>query len=107
LRAELAGTEVGVSVVCPGMVRTPILEGMRAYMERAEAGQGAEARFMFDALESGLLTGMPADVAAEMVVRAVQNDQFWVLPNGAVHLPSVRADFDEMLAGADDVESGS
>jgi hypothetical protein len=29
----------------------------------------------------------------------VKDDQFWVLPNGAVHLPSVQADFEEMLAG--------
>ena len=101
LRAELAGTEVGVSVVCPGMVRTPILEGMRAHMEHTGAGQGEEARFLFDALERGLVTGMPADMAAGIVVRAVKDDQFWVLPNGAVHLPSVQADFEEMLAGAE------
>jgi NAD(P)-dependent dehydrogenase (short-subunit alcohol dehydrogenase family) len=99
LRAELAGTEVGVSVVCPGMVRTPILEGMRAHMEHTGTGQGEEARFLFDALERGLVTGMPADVAAGIIVRAVKDDQFWVLPNGAVHLPSVQADFEEMLAG--------
>jgi len=106
LRAELAGTEVGVSVVCPGMVRTPILEGMRAHLERTGTGQSAEVRFMFDALESGLAAGMPADVAAGMVVRAVKDNQFWVLPNGGAHLPSVRADFDEMLASADDGERG-
>jgi NAD(P)-dependent dehydrogenase (short-subunit alcohol dehydrogenase family) len=107
LRAELAGTEVGVSVVCPGMVRTPILEGMRAHLERTGTGQSAEVRFLFDALESGLAAGMPADVAAEMIVRAVKDNQFWVLPNGGAHLPSVRADFDEMLASADDGERGS
>jgi NAD(P)-dependent dehydrogenase (short-subunit alcohol dehydrogenase family) len=101
LRSELAGTEVGVSVVCPGMVRTPILEGMRAHIERTGADQGEEARFLFDALESGLQTGMPAEVAAQMIVKAVKDDQFWVLPNGAVHLPSVQADFDEMLASAE------
>jgi NAD(P)-dependent dehydrogenase (short-subunit alcohol dehydrogenase family) len=107
LRAELAGTEVGVSVVCPGMVRTPILEGTRAYVERTGTGQGEEVRFVFASLENGLTTGMPADVAAGIVVRAVKNDQFWVLPNGGVHLPSVRADFDEMLASVDDVERGT
>jgi len=100
LRAELAGTEVGVSVVCPGLVRTPILEGMRAHMARTGTDQGEEATFMFDALERGLQTGMPAEVAAQLVVRAVQDDQFWILPNGAVHVPSVQADFDEMLAAA-------
>jgi NAD(P)-dependent dehydrogenase (short-subunit alcohol dehydrogenase family) len=109
LRAELAGTEVGVSVVCPGLVRTPILEGMRAHMAGTGAGtdQGEEVGVMFDALERGLQTGMPAEAAAQTIVRAVKDDQFWVLPNGAVHLPSVQADFDEMLAAAEGAGPGA
>ncbi|MGO9333251.1 MAG: SDR family NAD(P)-dependent oxidoreductase [Acidimicrobiales bacterium] len=98
LRAELAGTEIGVTVVCPGMVNTPILEGIRSHMDSIGAGGGEEVEFMFDVLESGLETGMSAEAAAAMVVAAVKADQFWVLPNGEEHLPSVQADFDEMLA---------
>jgi NAD(P)-dependent dehydrogenase (short-subunit alcohol dehydrogenase family) len=104
LRAELAGTEVGVSVVCPGLVRTPILEGMRAHLDHTGTDLGEEARLMFDAMERGLQTGMPADVAAGIIVRAVKDDRFWVMPNGAVHLPSVQADFEEMLADADQTD---
>jgi NAD(P)-dependent dehydrogenase (short-subunit alcohol dehydrogenase family) len=100
LRAELGGTEIGVSVVCPGMVNTPILEGMRAHMDAIGARGGEEVEFMFDVLENGLQTGMSADAAAAMVVAAVKANQFWVLPNGAEHLASVQADFDEMLAAA-------
>jgi NAD(P)-dependent dehydrogenase (short-subunit alcohol dehydrogenase family) len=100
LRAELVGTEIGVSVVCPGMVNTPILEGMRAHMDAIGARCGEEVEFMFDVLESGLQTGMSADAAAAMVVAAVKANQFWVLPNGAEHLASVQTDFDEMLAAA-------
>jgi NAD(P)-dependent dehydrogenase (short-subunit alcohol dehydrogenase family) len=98
LRGELGGTEIGVSVVCPGMVRTPILEGIRAHMETTGAPRGEEVDFMFDVLESGLETGMAAEAAAAMVVAAVRANRFWVLPNGEEHLPSVQADFDEMLA---------
>ena len=100
LRAELGGTEIGVTVVCPGMVNTPILEGIRAHMDSIGAGDGEEVEFMFDVLESGLETGMSAQTAAAMVVAAVKANQFWVLPNGEEHLPSVQADFDEMLASA-------
>lgn len=100
LRAELGGTEIGVTVVCPGMVNTPILEGVRAHMDSIGAGDGEEVEFMFDVLESGLETGMSAQTAAAMVVAAVKANQFWVLPNGEEHLPSVQADFDEMLASA-------
>lgn len=100
LRAELAGTGIGVSVVCPGMVSTPILGGIRAHMDAIGAGGGVEVDFMFEVLESGLATGMSAQDAAAMVLAAVKADQFWVLPNGAEHLPSVQADYDEMLASA-------
>ncbi len=100
LRAELDGTGIGVSVVCPGMVSTPILGGIRAHMDAVSAPGGEEVEFMFEVLESGLATGMSADNAAAMVLNAVKADQFWVLPNGVEHLPSVRADFDEMLASS-------
>jgi NAD(P)-dependent dehydrogenase (short-subunit alcohol dehydrogenase family) len=100
LRAELEGTGIGVSVVCPGMVSTPILDGIRAHMDAIGAEASEEVDFMFEVLESGLATGMSAEDAAAMVVAAVKADQFWVLPNGAEHLPSVRADFDEVLASA-------
>lgn len=100
LRAELAGTGIGVSVVCPGMVSTRILGGIRAHMDAIGAGGSVEVDFMFEVLESGLATGMSAQDAAAMVLAAVKADQFWVLPNGAEHLPSVQADYDEMLASA-------
>lgn len=69
-------------------------------MDSIGVGGGEEVEFMFDVLESGLATGMPAEAAAATVVAAVKANQFWVLPNGAEHLPSVQADFDEMLASA-------
>jgi NAD(P)-dependent dehydrogenase (short-subunit alcohol dehydrogenase family) len=106
LRAELGGTPIGVSVVCPGMVSTPILDGIRAHMDSIGAGGGAEVEFMFEVLESGLQSGLSAEGAAAMVLAAVKSDQFWVLPNGAEHLPSVQADFDELLASADQPGAG-
>jgi NAD(P)-dependent dehydrogenase (short-subunit alcohol dehydrogenase family) len=100
LRAELGGTGIGVSVVCPGMVRTSILDSMRAHLATTGTGDGAEIGVMLDVLETGLQDGMSAHAAAAMVVDAVKADRFWVLPNGAEHLPSVQADFDELLGGA-------
>ena len=98
LRAELGGTEIGVTVVCPGMVNTSILEGMRAHVEATGTANHEEIGVMFDFLEGGLETGMSAATAASMVLNAVKAGQFWVLPNGEEHLASVQADFDEMLA---------
>jgi len=103
LRVELDGRGVGVSVVCPGLMRTEIAEGMRDHMVETGVRSEKEADAMVRNLRAGMSAlGMDPAVAAAMVVRAVQADRFWVLPNGASHLDSVRADFEELLAAGDD-----
>jgi NAD(P)-dependent dehydrogenase (short-subunit alcohol dehydrogenase family) len=102
LRVELRGRGVGVSVVCPGLMRTEIAEGMRDHMVASGARTGAEADAMVVNLRAGMAEhGMDASAAAEMVVRGVLDDRFWVLPNGASHLESVQADLDELFAAGD------
>lgn len=103
LRVELEGRGVGVSVVCPGLMRTEIAEGMRDHMVESGARTEAEADAMVRNLRAGMsAVGMDPAAAAAMVVRAVQADRFWVLPNGASHLDSVRADLEELLAAGDE-----
>jgi NAD(P)-dependent dehydrogenase (short-subunit alcohol dehydrogenase family) len=102
LRAELAGTNVGVSVVCPGEIRTSIVDAMRAHIEEEAGGELSDAaRATMDTLAGRLVTqGIPADEAAAIVVDAVKRNQFWILPNGGAHLPSVQEDLDELFASA-------
>ncbi|MFN8028003.1 MAG: SDR family NAD(P)-dependent oxidoreductase [Acidimicrobiia bacterium] len=103
LRVELQGRGVGVSVVCPGLMRTEIAEGMRDHMVESGVRTEAEADHMVSNLRVGMAAaGMDASAAAEMVVRGVLADRFWILPNGASHLESVRADMDELFAAGDD-----
>ena len=103
LRVELEGRGVGVSVVCPGLMRTEIAEGMRDHMVETGGRSEQEADAMVRNLRAGMsAVGMDPAAAAAMVVRAVRADRFWVLPNGASHLDSVRADFEELLAAGDD-----
>ena len=99
LRAELASRGVGVTVVCPGMVQTSIAEHMREYAEATGASERQLASIERTA-EGMEATGIPADDAAALVLRAVQGNVFWVLPNGGEHLASVQADFDELLGSA-------
>jgi len=76
LRTELADTRVGISVLCPGMSATNIVETtQRLRPGAAEAGAAAEtARNMTSVLASG----MSPDRIGERVVRAIEREEFYV-----------------------------
>ncbi len=75
LAAELAeaGSPVGVSVLCPGAVRTKILTSDRNRDAGAGLGQKVPAEVV-DLIEQGIA---PSQVA-EMVVGAVREGRFWI-----------------------------
>ena len=79
LRRELDGTNVGVTVVCPGLVNTKIFESERN-LPAGMADPSAD-----DATTRGyremLTRGDAPDVIAESVHRAVLDDQFFVVPS--------------------------
>lgn len=81
---QLQGTGVGVSCLCPGWVRTQILESGRNRPEWAapnalrepEANAEAEARREF--IKEQIDTGMEPAQVAELVYGAVDSGAFWV-----------------------------
>jgi NAD(P)-dependent dehydrogenase (short-subunit alcohol dehydrogenase family) len=96
LRAELAirWPHVGVSVMCPGEVSTNIADGIRTKGTEKDLAR-------VDALRQRLTDAMaPLDVG-QMVVRAMRERQFWVLPNGGPYLRVVQAELDELLASGE------
>ncbi|MDT5349252.1 MAG: hypothetical protein QOH91_2539 [Mycobacterium sp.] len=99
LRVELGGTNVGVTLVCPGNVRTNVARTMRArHDNQRRDGGGTDLDAFLDFLETGLQDENamdPADVG-KLVVQAVKTSQFWLLPNGAPQLPMVEQDFEQM-----------
>ncbi|MDT5341883.1 MAG: hypothetical protein QOE52_1067 [Mycobacterium sp.] len=98
LRAELGGTNVGVTLVCPGNVRTDVARRMREQRDGQGRGRGTDLDDFLSFLESGLQDENamdPADVG-KLVVQAIKTNQFWLLPNGASQLPLAEADFEEM-----------
>lgn len=76
LRAELEGSGVKVSVVCPSFFQTNLLEGFRA---PDQSSLQLAKRFMRDAKESA------ADIA-ETIFRSVERGEFLVLPTREVRL---------------------
>ena len=98
LRIEGAGYGLGVSVLCPGLVKTRILEGHR---NRPEALGGSRRRVLSEVGEARLQAeGMdPLDVG-RAVVRAVERNELYVLTHpGAKTTTQTR--FDEILASFD------
>lgn len=88
LRADLAETNVGVSVLCPGVVRTAIFESgrnrpasLQTDVDTASATLAAnvegEER---SALQQQMLNeGLDASVIGEMVLEAITQDDFYIL----------------------------
>jgi NAD(P)-dependent dehydrogenase (short-subunit alcohol dehydrogenase family) len=84
LRIELAGTGVGVSVLCPSLVRTRIFESER--VQPSEVTSPAHPDQDAVALFRGALDAMgtsPDDVAGA-VMAAIRADRLYVLPHPEV-----------------------
>lgn len=94
LRAELAGTGVGVSVLCPGLVRTQIFESERNRPDAAESHADPDTAAMLKGIIGG---GVDPAAIAEAVHAAVLDDRLFVLPTTDV-AAMIRARLDEVVA---------
>ena len=84
MRDDLAETDIGVSVLCPGMVRTRILESERTRPDSfepddAEALSAAEAHS--EVMNMAMNAGIPAEEVAQLVVNGVKNDLLYLFPH--------------------------
>ena len=76
LRNELADTQVGISVLCPGMVATNIVETTRILRPgAAEAGAAAATAQNMDGV---LASGMSPDKIGARVVQAIEDGGFYI-----------------------------
>lgn len=76
LRNELAGTGVGISVLCPGMSATNVV--MNTHLLRPGADTSGEATRQAEAMKGVLASGMPPERIAERVVRAIRDNEFYI-----------------------------
>ena len=99
LRRELDGTGVGVSVLCPGFVRTNIFASQRnrpAYLANDEPKPQARVANQ-DMLEAMLREAQSPDEVAATVLQAVREERFWILTHPEL-LESYAARSGEILA---------
>jgi NAD(P)-dependent dehydrogenase (short-subunit alcohol dehydrogenase family) len=100
LRARSA--PVGVSVVCPEMIRTGIGESRRNQPGGASGATTPERELVEGALRAGCATGIDPDVIAVRALEAVRERRFYVLPPaGDPWNASMRARQDDLRAGGD------
>lgn len=82
---ELGATEspVGVSVLCPGFVKTDLMD------HEPDTAETPIAALVGAALVDGVDDGIPADDVAAAVVDAVDAGQFWILTHEDSRQPAV------------------
>jgi NAD(P)-dependent dehydrogenase (short-subunit alcohol dehydrogenase family) len=81
----LSGKKIGVSVICPAAVKTKIYEAEQHRQERykpASRGDTSLSDMIQAALEDSFKGGITPNEVARQTIRAIQNNQFYVLPEG-------------------------
>ena len=97
LRAELEPSGIGVTVLCPGYVRTRIAEAGRNRQPRY--GAPAALRRTAEVAER-VRAGIDPQAVAERVLAAIRNDELYVFTHPE-YRPAVEARFAGILAGFD------
>ncbi len=84
LREDLAEQGIGVSVLCPGMVQTRILESERTRPEAlAPEDESAEAaaKAHSEMMQMAMNAGIPAEEVAQLVVDGVSQNLMYLFPH--------------------------
>jgi NAD(P)-dependent dehydrogenase (short-subunit alcohol dehydrogenase family) len=76
---QAAKARIGVSVVCPGPVATSMVSDSIEVL--AAQGLGMAERELLVSLRNLCDQGISGEQAGEIIVDAIRNDRFWVLPN--------------------------
>jgi len=80
LYRELEETPVGVSCLCPSLVKTKIFESERNRDDGAEL-LPSQVATLAPLREAIVAAGIPAEQVSADVVDAILNDRFWILPH--------------------------
>jgi NAD(P)-dependent dehydrogenase (short-subunit alcohol dehydrogenase family) len=105
LRADLAikGANIGVTLVCPGAVKTPITSQIQTTgpggVPRGTVDLPPEVDAAFGSILTYTDAGIPASDVGDMVVEAVRENHFWLLPNAEVFLPIFDKQLEDLKAG--------
>jgi NAD(P)-dependent dehydrogenase (short-subunit alcohol dehydrogenase family) len=100
LRKDLEPHGIGVSVLCPGMVRTRILESERtrpAQFDVRDDGAQAAAAAHSEIMNLAMNTGIDPAEVADLVVQGIKDNRFYLFPHPEMK-EAARVRIDELLA---------
>jgi NAD(P)-dependent dehydrogenase (short-subunit alcohol dehydrogenase family) len=88
LRADLAETDIGVSVLCPAMVDTDIVRSERIRPEAlADPGSDAAAEDQIGRMRRAMAASIPPARIGELVAEGIREGHFWLLSHPEMRLP--------------------
>ena len=96
----LVGAKVKASVLCPGFVKTRIMESERnrpAGLKTPDRVVSENERAFLSAYREFVGAGLPPSDVAGKVVDAIRDERFWVFPHPET-LDSVRTRMDSVLS---------
>jgi NAD(P)-dependent dehydrogenase (short-subunit alcohol dehydrogenase family) len=98
--AQLEPQGIGVSVLCPGYVRTNIASGVRNRQARyaTQVKDAASTAFLGQAVRELLSQGLDPDIVGALVVESIRNGQLYIITDPR-WLPFVEARFARIRAG--------
>ncbi len=78
-----AGLPIGVSCLCPGWVRTGILDSERNWPSEFGAApqRDVAAQITTDHVKRAIAEGAQPGAVADLVLDSIRNDRFWVFPS--------------------------
>ena len=101
ISAKLVYSNVSVSVICPSFVRTNIVKNTEKFVKQHprvfQLAPEMAKKFNIDreAFKKNFEVGMDPDILAEKVIKAIEEDIFYVIPSPEV-LPYVQNRFERM-----------
>ncbi len=102
LAAQLAGSGIGVSVLCPGFVSTRIHESGRNRPQEL-ASSRTESDASASAMRDLVMNGISAETVGERVAEAVARDEFYIFTHPDMR-PLVEARFARIMEAFDAAE---
>jgi NAD(P)-dependent dehydrogenase (short-subunit alcohol dehydrogenase family) len=102
LGEQALGTNVGVSVLCPGMVRTNIADSWRNWPPRLGALPENPEAFepLRQALTEAIEAGMEPSAVAAQVIGAVKQRRFWIFTHADL-MPAITGHWAAVAEGRD------
>jgi NAD(P)-dependent dehydrogenase (short-subunit alcohol dehydrogenase family) len=94
------GAPIGVSVLCPGFVQTGIADSGRNRPAALSDGADRIRPPEFEQLiRQAIAAGIPPAQVADLVVAAIREDRFYILPHPELTKMRVRARMEDILEG--------